>query len=339
MRKVWKRGLCAVLSLLTLCVLLPHAAAAEAIDPERAGSLTIQAEREGQAIPGMGFAIYYAASVDPYGEYTLAGDFREDNVVLDDQNWSAVARTLANIAQRDGRKPLDQGTTDENGRLTFPTGEGVRLTAGLYLVVASPRYHGSYTDRAEPYLVALPDLDREANCWVYDVTSLPKIGTTYTPPSPAAREVRVLKVWSDAGNEEKRPESITVQLLKDGAVYDTVTLSAENNWAHTWTGLPQSENGRPIDWQVAESAVPGYTVAITEEGVTFRVENTYQPEEPDNPDNPDIPDEPPPLGPGDQPGEPTLPQTGALWWPVPLLAAAGLLLLTAGLLLRRREDA
>ena len=112
MRKVWKRGLCAVLSLLTLCVLLPHAAAAEAIDPERAGSLTIQAEREGQAIPGMGFAIYYAASVDPYGEYTLAGDFREDNVVLDDQNWSAVARTLANIAQRDGRKPLDQGTTD-----------------------------------------------------------------------------------------------------------------------------------------------------------------------------------------------------------------------------------
>lgn len=122
MRKVWKRGLCAVLSLLTLCVLLPHAAAAEAIDPERAGSLTIQAEREGQAIPGMGFAIYYAASVDPYGEYTLAGDFREDNVVLDDQNWSAVARTLANIAQRDGRKPLDQGTTDENGRLTFPTG-------------------------------------------------------------------------------------------------------------------------------------------------------------------------------------------------------------------------
>ena len=171
------------------------------------------------------------------------------------------------------------------------------------------------------------------------MTSLPKIGTTYTPPSPAAREVRVLKVWSDAGNEEKRPESITVQLLKDGAVYDTVTLSAENNWAYTWTGLPQSENGRPIDWQVAESAVPGYTVAITEEGVTFRVENTYQPDQPDNPDNPDIPDEPPPLGPGDQPGEPTLPQTGALWWPVPLLAAAGLLLLTAGLLLRRREDA
>ena len=87
---------------------------------------------------------------------------------------------------------------------------------------------------------------------------------------------------------------------------------------------------------MAESAVPGYTVAITEEGVTFRVENTYRPEEPDNPD---IPDEPPPLGPGDQPNEPTLPQTGALWWPVPLLAAAGLLLLTVGLLLRRREDA
>lgn len=154
MRKVWKRGLCAVLSLLTLCVLLPHAAAAEAIDPERAGSLTIR-RSGGAGHPRHGFAIYYAASVDPYGEYTLAGDFREDNVVLDDLNWSAVARTLANIAQRDGRKPLDQGTTDENGRLTFPTGEGVRLTAGFTWWSPAPGYHGSYTDRAEPYLVAL----------------------------------------------------------------------------------------------------------------------------------------------------------------------------------------
>ena len=339
MRKAWKCGLGAVLSLLALCVLLPRAAAAEAIDTERDGSITIQAEKDGNPIPGMRFSLYYAASVSPYGEYALAGDFKDDNVVLDDQNWSAVARTLANIAQRDGRKPLDQGTTNEQGTLTFPTGKGIHLKAGLYLVIASPRYHGSYTDQAEPYLVALPDLDWDANRWVYDVTSLPKIGTSYTPPSPSTRDVRVLKVWSDAGNAEKRPESITVQLLKNGAVYDTVTLSAANNWGYTWTGLAQSENGKTIDWQVAESAVPGYTVSITQEGITFRVENTYQPDQPENPpDEPDIPDEPPPLGPG-EPGEPTLPQTGALWWPVPLLAAAGLLLLTAGLLLKRREDA
>ena len=103
MRNGWKRALSGALCLLAMLVCLPRAAAAEAIDPARAGTLTIQAEKDGKAIPGMGFALYYVASADPYGEYTLAGDFREDNVVLDDQNWSAVARTLANIAQRDGR--------------------------------------------------------------------------------------------------------------------------------------------------------------------------------------------------------------------------------------------
>jgi len=41
---------------------------------------------------------------------------------------------------------------------------------------------------------------------------------------------------------------------------------------------------------------------------------------------------------GTTPTPPSLPQTGQLWWPVPVLAAAGLFCLVLGLL-RRREDA
>ena len=33
-----------------------------------------------------------------------------------------------------------------------------------------------------------------------------------------------------------------------------------------------------------------------------------------------------------------LPQTGQLWWPVPMLAGAGVLLLLAGLIQRRRGE-
>lgn len=50
-------------------------------------------------------------------------------------------------------------------------------------------------------------------------------------------ERKVLKVWRDDGNEEKRPEQIVVQLLRDGEVYDTVTLSNDNNWRYTWPEL------------------------------------------------------------------------------------------------------
>ena len=41
---------------------------------------------------------------------------------------------------------------------------------------------------------------------------------------------------------------------------------------------------------------------------------------------------------GDTPKYTKLPQTGQLWWPVPVMAALGLALLVAGVALRRRED-
>lgn len=39
-----------------------------------------------------------------------------------------------------------------------------------------------------------------------------------------------------------------------------------------------------------------------------------------------------------RPSEPSkLPQTGMLWWPVPALVCGGLLLIVAGLVVRRRQ--
>ena len=134
-------------------------------------------------------------------------------------------------------------------------------------------------------------------------------------------DVKVLKVWR--GGAQQRPEEIRVQLLRDGKVCDTVTLSAENGWRHTWEGLDAAHG-----WQVVEQTVPeGYTVSISREGVTFVITNTLKPSE-----------EPEPTpGTPDTPGE-NLPQTGVLWWPVPLLAVLGALLLLLGWGLRRRDE-
>ena len=54
-----------------------------------------------------------------------------------------------------------------------------------------------------------------------------------------------------------------------------------------------------------------------------------KPSNPSNPSNPSTPSNP------SRPGQPTLPQTGLLWWPVPVLICAGLLLLLLGLLRRK----
>ena len=77
--------------------------------------------------------------------------------------------------------------------------------------------------------MSLPGLDGKDN-WVYDVTADPKYGQEKEPggnPDGGTVRRQVLKVWEDDGTEA-RPESVTVQLLRNGEVYETVTLSEEN---------------------------------------------------------------------------------------------------------------
>lgn len=62
----------------------------------------------------------------------------------------------------------------------------------------------------------------------------------------------VRKVWVDDGIG--RPDSVTVQLLRDGKVRDEVELSQSNNWVYTWDRLDDDYN-----WSVLEAEVPdGY---------------------------------------------------------------------------------
>ena len=179
-----------------------------------------------------------------------------------------------------------------------------------------------------PFMVMLPGLDKENNIWVYDVTVNAKFDSSQIPDNPDDNTIdrKVLKVWADDGHEKDRPKEAIVQLLRDGKVYDTVTLNAANNWRYTWTAL----NDR-YTWTIVEKELEGYTVEVTREGITFVVTNTY---------NEEIPDEPTPTAPTTPdkpttPTKPTLPQTGQLWWPVPVLIAAGLLFVVIGLVRRR----
>jgi len=133
--------------------------------------------------------------------------------------------------------------------------------------------------------------------------------------------------------EELRPDEVVVELLKDGTVYDTVRLNAKNPAldhgaryavfvrALRVVGIDDKEGiavarnadgGTEIVWTIQENAVPGYISSIRETGDTFILTNT--------------------------PEHQKLPQTGLLWWPVPVLAAAGLLLLILGTLLKRKND-
>jgi hypothetical protein len=84
--------------------------------------------------------------------------------------------------------------------------------------------------------------------YVYDVNA--------TPKTEVARltKITVKKVWnSDASTEAE--DSVTVQLLKDGRVIETATLSAKNNWQIVFDNMPESDA-----YSVKEVDVPkGFT--------------------------------------------------------------------------------
>ena len=342
----WRR-LASILFALLACVfcMMPAASAAETVDTSRTGSLTVYFGEDGEDFEGVSFALYRVADISASGTFTLAGDFRSYPVSLENltsSGWRALAQTLSAYVYRDGLRPLAREQTNRYGEARFS-----RLSTGLYLLIGEQYRDGSYIYTPEPMLVSLPGKSGER--WDYQVEANCKFDSDKIPSGSETVTRKVLKVWDDEGYEGNRPSSITVLLLRNGTVVDTVRLNRQNNWRHTWTGLDAG-----YVWQVVEEGTPeGYTVSVSREGITFVMTNTFTPPEtpykpPSEPSGPSYPSSETPSEPTEPstptvPSKPpetaeTIPQTGVLWWPVPLLISGGLFLLLLGFLLRYKQE-
>lgn len=124
MRKLSNRVISCLLCLICMLPLSPvQVFAAGAIDVNKAVHLKIQYIHDKTPVSDVPFDLYYVASVDAYGEFTLAGDFQKYPVVvngLSTDAWRTLAETLAVYADRDQLRPLDSGKTNAEGNLSFP---------------------------------------------------------------------------------------------------------------------------------------------------------------------------------------------------------------------------
>lgn len=85
--------------------------------------------------------------------------------------------------------------------------------------------------------------------------------------------VPVTKQW-----EGKEGESATINLLADGQKVDSITLTKDNNWQHTFAGLEQYKDGNEIKYTIEEVKLPFYDMSQSgnaQDG--FVVTNTYVP--------------------------------------------------------------
>ena len=91
----------------------------------------------------------------------------------------------------------------------------------------------------------------------------------------------VRKVWSgDERATQYRPSSVTVYLVGSDGSRRPATLSAENGWVHTWTGLIKTlSDGTEVVYTVEEDVPEHYEFELSTEGETgFVVMNTMPPE-------------------------------------------------------------
>ena len=88
------------------------------------------------------------------------------------------------------------------------------------------------------------------------------------------------KVWEDADDQDgKRPESITINLMKNGEKAESKTVTESDNWTWSFENVPKYEQGEEITYTITEDEVTDYETEIT--GSTadgFTVTNTHEPE-------------------------------------------------------------
>lgn len=298
---------------------------------ENDNTLTLTYAPDEVPMAGVTFRLYRVADVSKERMTVTPVEPYTGYHVLDGANdWLSKAATLAGYVNRDDLEATAQATTNEAGKITVSG-----LEDGMYLILGEGRDRNNYHYTPVPFLLFLPNT-ADGYSWEDTVSTHVKFTRSYHVPGDTTVQRRVLKVWEDDGNESERPESITVDLLADGTVYDTVTLDAANHWRYHWTGLDAG-----VQWQLVERETGGaYTVSVSENGITFVITNTWQ--DGTDIDDPEVPlEEAPPDEGTDILDEDVplanLPQTGQLWWPVPLLAMAGVILLALGFARRRRS--
>lgn len=349
---VHSRKIGSVLIALGMAVLLCLGCLCSNASAEGTSTLTLVCKENGEFVEGMPWSAYRIGTYDGT-KITLEGDFAQFSVNTSDLSAAGLAdaaSTLKEYAFIYNLKADGIGTTNRDGEVIF---NGLR--DGVYLAAAKKMVRGEKTYLPTPAIFVIDSKNTP------DLTIFPKISAVLTLTDGYER-FDVRKVWENYDSQISRPVEIVIDLYRDFELYESVTLSEDNNWSYTWEVPVGSE------WSVIEQKIPDKcTVVYRNDGWRFVVVNTYNPDYPP----PIITTTAPvsnvtetqttvsgsfPIDWGDetsttdsnstttkaatdtttnkQPSDTTtadkLPQTGQLWWPVPVMSILGLVLIAVG---------
>lgn len=269
---------------------------------------------DGEPIEGCDIYLYKVANSDgipteDFSSYQIGFD------LSDSESMANAAKTLTNYIEGGSVLPLKSAKTNLAGNAELSID-----SEGIYLIVGKKLSTDNAEITPDSILFTMPCTDENGDK-VTNLTLCPKCEKNEITGTVKRK---VLKSWEN-DSESIRPESITVELYCDSVLYDSVTLSEENAWSYEWEDLDGSKT-----WSLTEANVPtGYSVSIALEGITFHVINTY-----DKPSS----DVTTTTGSPSTKKDETIPRTGVLWWPVPYIACAGLILIIIGYVKKYKNE-
>ena len=261
--------LCFCLGMLPLQALAASTTdAKEPIDVDKECSLTIFYGCDGILFPDQSVTLYKIADVSADFQYTLTSSFVSSGLILNgiqtQGEWNVIRTTLESFILANNTEPIMTAVTDDTGIAGFAS-----LKPGLYLASAVRVSQGDSQCVFDSALIALPGLGAEGY-WQYQVAVVAKPEILPPIDSDEELEMKVLKLWRGDEGRSDRPQSIEVEIFRDGISYEIVVLSEENHWAYSWTAKADGAS-----WKVVERNIPsGYTMTVEQRETTFVITNT-----------------------------------------------------------------
>ena len=212
-----------------------------------------------------GTEIVYTISEDTVADYTTVVDgYNITNTHTPEKISISGSKTWDDADNQDGKRPESITV-----RLFA---DGTEVTSKT--VTANDNWSWSFTG-LDKYNSGTEIVYTISEDTVADYTTVVdgyNITNTHTPEKIS---ISGSKTWDDADNQDgKRPESITVKLLANGQEKDSQTVTVNDNWSWSFTGLDKYNSGTEIVYTISEDTVADYTTVVD----GYNITNTHTPE-------------------------------------------------------------
>ena len=264
-----KKALSFIVLICMLLAIYPLTVSAEQqIETDKISSLTLQYRHGEEVFPDLMVYTYRVAQISSAGDYILTGDFKQYPINIDgiqsQSEWRRIATTFAAYIAADHLAFTKSQKTNEEGKVCFEN-----LLPGLYLTLSVRAEKDGILTIFETFFTSIPYPGEDGN-YLYDVLAYPKCERHQIQPEE--RSYQVVKQWKDGSYSHLRPETVTVDILKDGVWQSSQILSSENNWSYSWNALDDGSK-----WQVVERDIPErYTVSVEEFDLMIVITNIYE---------------------------------------------------------------